>query len=174
MKRSLVNDTAQPHAGDDLYDEPQAKEEATEQFVSFRLSDEWYAVSLNAVREIVRVGQIAFLPSAPAHIAGAINLRGNIVSVTDPKWLFGLPTAAPTPQSRIVVIENTTTETGLLVDEVGEVLAIPVGRFEPPLATIDPGQAAYLQHICRAGDRLHAILQVDKLLTPASKGENAK
>lgn len=174
VKPLLVNETAQPQSADDLYDEPQTAAEATEQFVSFRLSDEWYAVNLRAVREIVKVSQIAFLPSAPAHIAGAINLRGNIVSVTDPKRLFGLPAAAATPRSRIVVIENATAETGLLVDEVGVVLTLPVNQLEPPLATLDLSQTAYLQHVCRSEDRLLGILHADKLLGTASPGENEK
>src|SRR5688572_31078082 len=107
-----------------LYGEERGAEEPTEQFCSFRLGAEWYGIPIARVREVVRVGQIAFLPSAPPHVAGIINLRGSIVSVTDPKRLFGLSQVPVNDQHRIVVIETDTAETGLLVDEVGEVLVV--------------------------------------------------
>ncbi len=165
----MIEEFAMTSAALDWDDAPAAHEEATAQFVTFRLGPEWYAVGIDAVREVVRVERLTYLPSAPAQIAGAINLRGNIVSVTDPKRLFAMPAGAAGEQSRIVVIESPTAETGLLVDEVGQVVAIAPSQLEPPLATFTPAQAAYIEHVCRCDGRLLAILKGEKLLHP---GEN--
>ena len=156
-------------ADGELYEDEPHAEEATEQFVSFRLGDEWYAVAIVSVREIVRASQIALLPSAPAHIVGVTNLRGNIISVTDPKRLFGLEATPASPLQRIVVVESATAETGLLVDEMGEVVTVATSQLEPPLATFDAAEAGFMEHTCRWGERLLAVLKTEKLLTPAGQ-----
>jgi purine-binding chemotaxis protein CheW len=156
-------------ADEELYGDELHVEEPTEQFVSFRLGDEWYAVAIVCVREIVRASQIAFLPSAPAHIVGVTNLRGNIISVTDPKRLFGLGAAPASRQQRIVVVESATAETGLLVDEMGEIVTVATSLLEPPLATFDAAESGFMEHTCRWGERLLAVLKTEKLLTAAGQ-----
>jgi purine-binding chemotaxis protein CheW len=149
---------------DDLFEPQAGVEEATAQYVSFRLGTEWYAVDIAHVREVVRCAQLTYLPAAPGHIAGAVNLRGNIVSVTDARRLFGMAANALTARSRIVVVESGPLETGLLVDEMGQVLTVPVSRLEPPLATLDAARAAFIEHVCRCEGRLMAVLRPEKLL----------
>jgi purine-binding chemotaxis protein CheW len=165
----MIEPAAGTETDEALYGEERAAEEPTAQFCSFRLGAEWYGIPIARVREVVRVGQIAFLPSAPPHVAGIINLRGSIVSVTDPKRLFGLPPTPRTSQNRIVVIEHGAVETGLLLDEVGEVVTVPHSALEPPLVTFEPSQTDYIEHVCRRGDRLLAVLRAEKLLGPGAE-----
>lgn len=149
---------------DDLFEPQAATEAAAAQYVSFRLGSEWYAVDIARVREVVRCERLTFVPAAPAHIAGVVNLRGNIVSVTDARRLFGMGGAGLTAQSRIVVVESGHLETGLLVDEMGRVFTVPVSELEPPLATLDTARAAFIEHVCRCDGRLMAVLRAEKLL----------
>ena len=153
-----------PASDEDLYGAEGRAEEPTEQLVSFRLGTEWYGIRIASVREVVRVGRMTYLTSAPAHVAGIVNLRGNIVSVTDPARIFGLPPTPLTDQSRLLVIETQAAQTGLLVDEVAEVVTVPLSRLEPPLSTLDSERAGYIEHTCRWGERLMAILQVETLM----------
>ena len=168
-----MNDPQIPLTDEDLYGEERKAEEPVELFVPFRLGLEWYGVPIRSVREVLRAGQMTFLPSAPPHIAGIVNLRGNILSVTDPKRLLGVPPTPLTEQSRIVVVETDIAETGLVVDEVGEVVAIPLSHLEPPLDTLEPERANYLTHTCRWGERLMAILRVEKLLGMADASQSS-
>lgn len=170
-------DTISEHvitAPTDEFCDEQHTEEPSRQFISFRLGTEWYGVPLTNVREVVRAGQITYLPSAPAPIAGVINLRGNIVSVTDPKRVFDLPQTSVSDQGRIVVVETRDSETGLLVDEVGEVVTVPVSGLEPPLATLDLAQAGLIEHTYRWKDRLVAILKAEKLLTSVADAQGER
>jgi len=77
---------------EDIYERKEPKEE-TWQFVVFRISCEWYALEIIKVRGITKIEKITYLPSAPTYIAGIVNLRGNILSVTDLKSIFGLAQA---------------------------------------------------------------------------------
>ena len=148
---------------DDLYNKKEAAVE-TVQLVVFRLSSEWYGVEITKAREVIEAGRITYLPSSPAYIAGIISLRGNILSVTDLKKLFGLPPEELTELSRIVVVESGTLETGLLVDEVAEVAVIPKNRIDPALATLSHEKAEYLEGECRFDNKLMGVLRVENIL----------
>jgi purine-binding chemotaxis protein CheW len=152
---------------EDLYQEE--VKEKTVQFLVFRLSGEWYGVELTEAKEVVKVLRITYLPSSPEHIAGIINVRGTILSVTDLKTIFGLPQEELTEKSRLVVIEHGLLETALLVDEVWEVIEVPVSKIDPTLTTIPPERAEYIEGQCKIEDKLIAILNVEKIL---AKQEN--
>ena len=90
----------------DFYERQEIKQE-TIQLVVFRLSNEWYGVEISQAREVIKIGKMTYLPSSPEHIAGIVNLRGDILSVTDLKSFFGLSQEELTEKSRLVVIEST-------------------------------------------------------------------
>ena len=147
---------------DDLYGREKPKDEIL-QIIVFRLDREWYGVEITKVKEVMKVGRITYLPSSPQRIAGIVNSRGNILSVTDLKAIFGLPRGEPTDKARIIVIESKTLETGFLVDEVVESVEVPVGKIEVTLPTIPAEGATYIKGQCALDDKLVALITVEKL-----------
>jgi len=147
---------------EDLY-EREAPKEKTLQLVVFRLAREWYGVEITKVKEVIKVGKITYLPSCPEHIAGIVNLRGYILSVTDLKPILGLPHDEPTEKARIIAIESGIIETGFLVDEVVESIEVPVSKIEPALLTLPAERAKYLEGQCKVDDKLIAIVNVEKV-----------
>ncbi len=148
---------------DDLYEREEVVEEKLH-FITFRLAREWYGVNITRVKEIIKMVKVTYLPSSPEHIAGIVSLRGNILSVTDLKAIFGLPYEAPSEKTRIIAIEAGIFETGLLVDEVVEPIEIPVSKIEPPLSTLHGEQGKYVEGQCWSDNRLVALLSVEKIL----------
>lgn len=148
---------------EDLYEREELKEE-TLQLVVFRLSQEWYGIEITKLTEAMKIDKITYLPSSPTYIAGIVNLRGNILSVTDLKRIFGLPQEELNDKTRIVAIESGMLETGLLVDEVAEAIEVPISRIEPPLATLAPEVAEYIEGHCKVDEKLIALLNADKIL----------
>ena len=47
------------------------------------VGDEWHAVALPSVREVLAVPAIAPTPGAPAWLAGLVNVRGEILAAVD-------------------------------------------------------------------------------------------
>jgi purine-binding chemotaxis protein CheW len=141
------------------------------QLVVFRISNEWYGIEITSVREVVNFEKITFLPSCPEHIAGIFNLRGNILSVTDLKKIFGLPPEEITGESKLVVIKSGNIEGGLLVDAVIEPLEVPADQIDPALTTIAPDRAEYLSGICSINRKFIGILNAEKILQPHKKAE---
>jgi len=148
---------------EDLYERKELKEE-TLHLVVFRLAREWYGVEITKVKEVIKVGKITYLPSSPEHIAGMVNLRGNILSVTDLKAIFNLPHEDATEKTRIIAIESGILETGLLADEVVESIEVPVSKIEPPLLTLSPEGMKYIEKQCKVDHRLIALISVEKIL----------
>ena len=151
-----------------LYEEDVYKREAPREeslsLVVFRLGPEWYGVPIAEAKEVVPVDKVTYLPFAPSFIVGIANLRGNILAVTDLKPVFGLPQAELTEQARIVVIYSGQFETGLLVDEVADIMDVPLSKIDPTLATIPRPLNEYFKGEHKAQDRLIAILNIEKIL----------
>ena len=79
---------------DDLYGREEPKEESL-QFIVFRVAREWYGVDITKVKEVIKTDRITYLPSSPEHIAGIVNLRGNILSVMDLRVILRLDHEGP-------------------------------------------------------------------------------
>jgi purine-binding chemotaxis protein CheW len=148
---------------EDLYGKEEVKEKAL-QLIVFRLAREWYGVEITKVKEIIKTGKITYLPSSPEFIVGIVNLRGNILSVTDLKTIFSLPYEESTEKTKIIVIESGVLETGLLVDEVVESIEVPVSKIEPVLLSIPEEEGKYIKGQCKVDNKLVALISVEKIL----------
>ncbi|WP_333879219.1 chemotaxis protein CheW [Methylobacter sp.] len=112
-----------------------AELEEPQQYLTFMLSGETYAISILRIKEIIQYGQLTEVPRMPAFIRGVINLRGAVVPVIDLSARFGkLPTAIGR-RNCIIIIEvamgEETQSVGVMVDAVNAVLEIPAGEIEP-------------------------------------------
>lgn len=150
--------------------EPGAGGEECLQVVTCRLAREEFAVDILSVQEINRMVEITRVPKAPPFVEGVINLRGRIIPVLDLRRRFGVPDAARTARSRIVVVNVRGRVVGLIVDSVTEVLRIPRATVEPPPSLGASTGAEFVQGVGRINDRLLTLLDLNRLLTPAEGG----
>ncbi len=103
----------------------------TVRFVVFNLEGENYGLSVNRIREVLRVGVIRKVPGSSTDVLGVINVRGIIITVVSARRLFRLPDKALSDHARIIVVElDEERAVGLLVDQVQEVQDIPEHLFE--------------------------------------------
>ena len=71
--------------------EPAAQPAAGEHVVVFRLAEEFYALDIQTVHEIVRMQTITAIPGADSSVEGITNLRGRVVPVIDLRRRCALP-----------------------------------------------------------------------------------
>ncbi len=104
-------------------------------FLSFKLGEEFFAVDVIKVIEILEVPGITSIPLSPDYMAGVINLRGKVLPLVDTKVKFGLEPIQFTVDTCIIVIEieveGEVLQIGTLVDSVLEVLEIPQAEIQP-------------------------------------------
>lgn len=132
--------------------------------ILFSLGDEWYAVQVEQVREIRRQAVITPVPGTPDHISGVINLRGEIISVTELAKLLGLGERGE--ESALIVCELPAVTTALRVERVADIVDIAESAIEPPLATLERLRAEHVVGQVAVDDRLVTVLKLDEMITP--------
>jgi purine-binding chemotaxis protein CheW len=137
-----------------------------EEYLTFLLGPEEYAVAIERVREVIRAPPITEVPRAPAHILGVVTVRGEVVAVVDPRQRLALAAAVADGPGKIVIVDVGDGPCGLLVDRVASVVRLRPGSIEPCPQGIAGQRAEYLAGIGRAGDRLFTVLELVTLLRP--------
>lgn len=141
-----------------------------EHVVIFKLADEYYALDIQAVQEIVRMQAITSIPGADTWVEGITNLRGRVVPVIDLRTRCGVPAGEYTSETRIVVVSSSTGMVGLIVDAVSEVLRIPGDQVEPPSAIVTVPENSYLRGVAKLEDRLVSLVDLEGVL-PSTTGD---
>ena len=122
--------------------------------VEFDINNERYALDITLTREIVEMVPITPVPRAQAHIAGIINLRGEITNIINLNQILGLPDKADRKDQKIIVLVPDAAEgsnTGIIVDEVHAVLQISENEIESIKGPLS-GEA-YVKGIIKIGDK---------------------
>jgi purine-binding chemotaxis protein CheW len=135
------------------------------QVACFRLNDDLYAVDIMRIKEIIRPQKLTPLPQAPAFIEGIINLRGAVIPVVDLRTRFGMPPLELTAATRLLIVGMAAQTIGLVVDDVTEVITVPVKDIKPPPLVSDRAISNHLLGVCLAGDGMVMLLDIDRLLT---------
>jgi len=104
---------------------------ATRDYVVFRLGSERYAVPSTLSREVLRLPKMIRVPRVAGHIRGVINLRGQIVAVTDLRPLLGLGGEDSSSTGQLIVVEAAGLLTALLTDRVEGIHTLDLATIEP-------------------------------------------
>ena len=143
------------------------------QAVTFCLIDEQkreeYAIPIEQVREIRAVESITKIPNAKSYVKGIVNLRGLIVPIIDVKEKLGLHSDGNTnsAKQRILVAEVNGALTGLLVDEVDQVMRIQTKDIEQAPQTVLESHN-YIKGIAKNDKKLTVLLDAVKFLEDSS------
>ena len=143
------------------------------QAVTFALMDsqkkEEYAIPIEQVREIRAVESITKIPKAKSYVKGIMNLRGLIIPVIDVKEKLGLGSdgKSNSAKQRILVAEVSGTLTGLLVDEVDQVMRLQTKDIEAaPQSVLESHN--YIKGIAKINNKLIVLLDAVRLLEDSS------
>jgi chemotaxis signal transduction protein len=127
------------------------------------LGGERYAVPVDVVLEVVRVGRLTAVPAAPRAVLGVVNLRGEVLPVLDVAGLVGLAPAAP--DRSIVVVEHAGRRAGLAVEALLDVAPLP--------AVLDEAEGPCLLGSALVDGSLVGVLDVGALFDAVQCGAPA-
>lgn len=138
-------------------------------YLTFRLAEEAYGLSIMKVQEIIGMMKITRVPRVPAFIRGVVNLRGRVIPVVDLRLKFGLEQIESTERTCIIVLQikkgDQEITVGVLVDEVSEVMDLIDDQVEPPPTFGTQVNAGFLIGVGKVEEKVLMLLDIDKVLT---------
>lgn len=138
-------------------------------YMTFRLAEEHYAISVLAVQEIIGLLPVTRLPRSQAFIRGVINLRGKVIPVVDLRAKFQLPATSDTERTCIIVVQaaglnDEQVIVGAIVDEVSEVVDVSFDQLEPPPPFSSVVTTDFITGMGKLDDRVLILLDIDRVL----------
>jgi purine-binding chemotaxis protein CheW len=135
------------------------------QFATFRVADMFMGIELARVQELLRYQEMTWVPLAAPMIAGLINLRGQIVTVVDMRRILGLaPVADGEALPMNIVIHSDGGPVSILVDEICDVLDVPIEASTPIPANLPPEQREFLEGVYQLGCGLLLVIRTERIL----------
>ncbi|TVR96083.1 MAG: chemotaxis protein CheW [Rhodospirillales bacterium] len=135
------------------------------EYLSFFVDGQMFGLPLLSVQDVLDARTLTPIPLAPPEVAGALNLRGRIITAINTRRRLGLGGAAVEGRRMSVVVEHEGELYNLIVDRVGDVLHLSVEDCEENPATLDPMWRDLSTGIYRLENNLLVVLDVNKLLT---------
>jgi purine-binding chemotaxis protein CheW len=120
------------------------------------------ALPLDRVTEVIRMVALTSLPDAPPSVAGAINVRGRVVVVLDPRPRGDRAGAPARPDDFIVLVETARRCMGLIAEEIEG-----VRRSADELPGCDGRSGEHgselVPAVVRLDDRLVPLVDIERL-----------
>jgi purine-binding chemotaxis protein CheW len=131
------------------------------QLVVFSHNGDQYALPIAAVSEIIRHAAPRSVSSETPGVRGVIGLRGKIVPIIDLADRLGLEsaTAEAAADAKIIILDVDGAHTGVIVDEVDEVLTITDSQVDDV-----PSAGRAIEAVAKVEDRLVLILDAATLV----------
>ena len=144
-------------------------EQNVQQYLTFMIGGEEYAVSLLKVKEIIEYDTVTEIPKTPEWIRGVINLRGSVVPVVDLAVKFRQSPSVAGKLTCIVITEVETGEEaavmGIMADSVRQVIDLRPQDIEESPSFGTRIKVDYLLGMARSGKKFCLLLDTEKVLS---------
>ena len=141
----------------------------TNQYLTFKLDQEIFALSIAKVREVLDFTEITKVPKTPDFMRGVINVRGGVVPVMDLRVKFGMEPTPQTVNTCIIIveilIEGEKTILGALADQVEEVLDLDPDQIEPPPRVGTGLRTEFIKGMGKREEQFIIILDIDRVFS---------
>jgi purine-binding chemotaxis protein CheW len=140
-----------------------------QQYLTFRMSEDDYAVGVAHVREIIEYSAVTRVPKAPAWIRGVINVRGSVVPVVDLAVKFGVAARPVTKTTCIIILEiqldGEDSIMGVIADAVNEVTSFAEADIAEAPSFGTRVRVEYLLGMAKIGKKFALVLDIQKVLS---------
>jgi purine-binding chemotaxis protein CheW len=136
-------------------------------YLSFRLSNELFAVNAFKVLEVLEQQYITEIPQTPDYVLGVINFRGEILPVFDTRRKFNMPQRDENQKFVIIVldlvIEGQQVLIGTTADGVKDVIEIDENEIKDVPEVGSSFNIEFLDGIIYRDNGFIMMLNVDKI-----------
>ncbi|AUN98459.1 chemotaxis protein CheW [Bacteriovorax stolpii] len=130
-------------------------------YISFRLENNSYAVSILKIKEVIAEKNITPVPLNPNHLSGIINVRGIIIPIVDLCLKLNLRTDEDNFRKTIIILEVKDKLIGVLVDSVSSILDAKADEIKPVSENLITFKKNYIEGVISDNERLHLLINLE-------------
>ncbi len=139
------------------------------QTVIFHINNRPFCIELSFIREVVTLSGLKSIPNATPHVAGVINIRGEVIPVFNIESILLGPSnqaASTIPyKQKILLINFGTTNAGLIVHSVSRVASLSLDGNDDEKASKQGYQNQFLKTVLKSDDEeLIPLVDIPKLM----------
>lgn len=138
----------------------------TEQFCGFKVNNDYYAVPVLNVQEVIKPQIVTPVPLAQQYVRGLINLRGQIVSAISLRKLFGFEDDLRADHMNVIVRSGDNI-CSLVVDEILDVIELKKSSYEPSPDTLDENIKKFINGVYKLEGNLIVCLDLESIISKA-------
>jgi purine-binding chemotaxis protein CheW len=143
---------------------------AGQEYLSFTLGQEEYAIDILKVQEIRGYEAVTRIANAPEFIKGVVNLRGIIIPILDMRIKFNLGTPVYNEFTIVIILNIAGRIMGIVVDGVSDVTMLKNDQIKPPPEMPAAFNTDYLIGLGTVDDRMLILIDIDKLMSSDEMG----
>lgn len=141
---------------------------ATVKQILFRLGEEEYGVDIFCVDAIERNLPVLRVPTAPRHIAGLVQLRGEAIPVYDLRARFGLPQKKA---DVLIIARIEGLKIALAIDSVSEIIEAEDKEVMAAPTLVRTQDTSFISKVTNVKGHMFILLGLEGLLLPEEKRE---
>lgn len=129
---------------------------AKNKYISFNLNNDFYCISLDYVKEVLKDSSITKIPGTPDFIEGIMNLRGDYITVINLKKFLSLGESKSSDKKPVIIIKCNELKLALLIDKINEL-------FEYQETMIEENAESYYSMEFIYNQTLYTALNINKI-----------
>jgi purine-binding chemotaxis protein CheW len=148
-------------------DSQQMEEQENMQVIVFKIGKEEYGLHIDQIKEVVLTPNVTPVPEVADYVKGVANVRGNIISIVDLGFRFGVGSKDNNQLGKYtLVVASDEFKLGILVKEVPNTLNISTSEIEDSQNVIgdDASSGQYIKGIIKLKERLIVLIDIFKVL----------
>ncbi|MGR9053518.1 MAG: chemotaxis protein CheW [Gammaproteobacteria bacterium] len=141
---------------------PETNDKARISLAVVELSGEYFGIELTAVREFCSITRLTPIPCCPPHILGVFGLRGNLLTLVDPRYSLNL--ATDIEADKAVIVRSDEQLIGIAVYEVHDVVDLPDLDIKPPPSALRERYGASIIGTANRAGKTMTVLNLSALM----------
>jgi purine-binding chemotaxis protein CheW len=137
------------------------------QCLLFSLSKEQFGIDVENVLRVINFDKLMKVPKAPAFIAGALSLEGNVIPVVDLAKKIELGETTISKSTKVIVLQvdhnGDVLNVGVMIDDVIDVIMITDSKLLPPPLEGIGFDSQTLDGMYKLNDVFYMILNAQKI-----------
>ncbi|OGW56077.1 MAG: hypothetical protein A2Y81_09990 [Nitrospirae bacterium RBG_13_43_8] len=129
------------------------------------LNNEYLCVELESLREFSRIHNFTPVPCCPEHIAGNMNLRGNVLTVVDIRSLLNMRAGKISDTTKVIVADAGEFPAGVIADEIFDVIYLRREDIAPVTNARRAVSEKFIKGTAPYSGKMMAMLDLKEILS---------